>query len=88
MYNYKGELTQEDNVECQVLINYEYNNGNIASKTYDNYGTNPKIDSYSFEYNNEKSKDILTKVTKNGIIRNVSYTDSYFGNPTNIPVNN
>ena len=37
MYNYKGELTQEDNVECQVLINYEYNNGNIDSKTYDNY---------------------------------------------------
>jgi len=88
MYNYKNELIQEDSIDASVLVSYEYGtNGNIISKTTDYYGDNPYINSYTFEYNDIHSKDILTKVTKNNVSNNILYNDSFFGNPTRLLIN-
>ena len=88
-YNYKNELTSENDRVNQIAIEYNIvSNGNIGSIYKTNYGENYSQDVYYFEYNSSYSKDILTKVTKNDIMYNVSYEDSLFTNPTNITVNN
>lgn len=84
-YNYKNELIAENDYINKKANEYMISsNGNIDFIYKTDYETISNTKVYSFEYNNQYSKDILTKVTKDGIINSVTYNDSYFANLTSI----